>query len=183
MLKQLQKGIYQKEVSECLQCDKIRVDLQAKLSKVSPVFPKLSFLFSENSIVQYSESITSHRLPSVNQAKKSLWIEFKKEIEFLHQEGYIHGDILLKNIVYDSERLRLVDHEIRLKEGNRLRFTYPWVALSDLQRGEITIETDQICLKATELRLLDNTKYLVFRRECMEQLRGFKFVRDYRINH
>ena len=183
MLKEARRFKYVKEVSECLQDDKIRVDLQARLSQVALVFPKLHFVYSENSIFQYSECIKSHPFPIAFQRKKKIWAEFKKEISFLHNEGYVHGDILLKNIVYDGIRLRLVDHEIRLKEGNRLRFTYPWVALSDLHRGEITIDTDQICLKATELRLFDNSKYLEFRRACIEQLRGYKFARDYSINH
>ena len=183
MLKETLRFKYVKKVSEFSQDDKSRVDLQAKLSQVASVFPKLCFDYSENSIFQYSESIKSHPFPIAFQMKKKIWAEFKKEISFLHNEGYVHGDILLKNIVYDGIRLRLVDHEIRLKEGNRLRFTYPWVALSDLNRGDITTDTDQICLKATELRLLDNSKYLEFRRECMEQLRGFKFLRDYSINH
>lgn len=183
MLKETLRFKYVKKASEFSQDDKSRVDLQAKLSQVASVFPKLCFDYSENSIFQYSETITRHRLPIDFHLKKELWTNFKNEISFLHGEGYVHGDILLKNIIFDGVRLRLVDHEIRLKEGNRLRFTYPWVALSDLHRGEITIDTDQICLKATELRLLDNSKYLEFRRECMEQLRGFKFVRDYSINH
>lgn len=177
MLKETLKSRYVKKVSEWLQDDKSRVALQAKLSHVAPVFPKLYFEYSENSIFQYSESITKHRLPIDFHMKKELWTDFKNEVSFLHGEGYVHGDILLKNIIYDGVRLRLVDHEIRLKVGNRLRFTYPWVALSDLNKGEITIDTDQICLKATELRLFDNSKYLEFRIQCIEQLRDFKLVR------
>ena len=33
-------------------------------------------------------------------------------------KGYVHGDILFKNIVFDGERLNLIDHDIRLKEGD-----------------------------------------------------------------
>jgi hypothetical protein len=174
----MKMGHYKKEVKDYMQCDLNRVALQSQLSQVSPVFPKLSFLFGENSIVQYSERIKAHRLPPQMNLKSALWAEFKKAISFVHQKGYVHGDILLKNILYDGERLILLDHELRLKEGRVLRFTYPWVALSDLHRGEITIDTDQICLKATELRLFDNAQYLEFRKECMDQLRIYKLVRS-----
>lgn len=177
MPKLSRKFKYVKEISGFTQVDKIRVDLQARLSQVALVFPKLHFEHTENSIIQYSETITKHHLPISLKVKKKLWIEFKKEISFMHSEGYVHGDILLKNIVFDGTRLRLVDHEMRLKEGSKLRFTYPWVALSDLIRGEITTDTDHICIKATEFRLFENSKYLEFRKECMEQLRGEKFFR------
>lgn len=175
--------LHKKEVKDFRQSDLVRVALQAILSEESPIFPKMSFVHNENSIFQCSEMIKSYRLPTNLKMKFILWTEFKKAISIMHQKGYVHGDILMKNIVYDGVRLRLVDHEIRLKEGNRLRFTYPWVALSDLHRGEVTIDTDQICLNATELRLLDNSKYLEFRIECMEQLRGKIFSKQTNSNY
>ena len=72
-------------------------------------------------------------------------------------------NILKKNILFDGDRLRLIDHELSLVIGRELRVTFPWVASEDLIHGHVSQKTDLICIKASELRLFDYEKYRKFR--------------------
>ena len=140
-----------------------RIALMKKLSKVSPIFPKFHFEIQEKTIRQYSEPIKSFKWPEEKTILKKLWIEFKNEIYNMHKYGYVHGDILRKNILFDGCRLRLIDHELSLVIGKELRVTVPWVAQEDLIQRNVTQKTDLICIEAMGLRLFDYEKYKKFR--------------------
>ena len=140
-----------------------RIALMKKLSKVSPIFPKFHFEIQEKTIRQYSEPIKSFKWPEEKTILKKLWIEFKNEIYNMHKYGYVHGDILRKNILFDGCRLRLIDHELSLVIGKELRVTFPWVAQEDLIQRNVTQKTDLICIEAMGLRLFDYEKYKKFR--------------------
>ena len=140
-----------------------RIALMKKLSKVSPIFPKFHFEIQEKTIRQYSEPIKSFKWPEEKTILKKLWIEFKNEIYNMHKYGYVHGDILRKNILFDGCRLRLIDHELSLVIGKELRVTFPWVAPEDLIQKNVTQKTDLICIEAMGLRLFDYEKYKKFR--------------------
>jgi len=140
-----------------------RIALMKQLSKVSPIFPKFHFEIEKKTIRQYSESIKSFKWPEEKTILEKLWIEFKNEIYNMHKYGYVHGDILRKNILFDGCRLRLIDHELSLVIGKELRVTFPWVAPEDLIQRNVTQKTDLICIEAMELRLFDSDKYSKFR--------------------
>ena len=140
-----------------------RIALMKKLSKVSPIFPKFHFEIQEKTIRQYSEPIKSCKWPEEKTILKKLWIEFKNEIYNMHKYGYVHGDILRKNILFDGCRLRLIDHELSLVIGKELRVTFPWVAPEDLIQKNVTQKTDLICIEAMGLRLFDYEKHKKFR--------------------
>ena len=140
-----------------------RIALMKQLSKVSPIFPKFHFEIQEKTIRQYSEPIKSCKWPEEKTILKKLWIEFKNEIYNMHKYGYVHGDILRKNILFDGCRLRLIDHELSLVIGKELRVTFPWVAQEDLIQRNVTQKTDLICIEAMGLRLFDYEKYKKFR--------------------
>lgn len=140
-----------------------RIALMKQLSKVSPIFPKLHFEIEEKTIRQYSEPIKSCKLPEEKTILEKLWKEFKNEIYNMHKYGYVHGDILRKNILFDGCRLRLIDHELSLVIGKELRVTFPWVAPEDLIQRNVSQKTDLICIEAMGLRLFDYEKYKKFR--------------------
>ena len=140
-----------------------RIALMKKLSKVSPIFPKFHFEIQEKTIRQYSEPIKSFKWPEEKTILKKLWIEFKNEIYNMHKYGYVHGDILRKNILFDGCRLRLIDHELSLVNKKELRVTFPWVAPEDLIQKNVSQKTDLICIEAMGLRLFDYEKYKKFR--------------------
>jgi len=147
-----------------------RVSLMKRLSSISPIFPELKFVIENNSITQYAKHIEAHKWPEDLTLLRTLWEDFKTEIIKIHQLGYVHGDILKKNIVFDGTRLRLIDHELVLFHKNQLRASYPWISPEDYISKQLTLTTDLICLKATELRLFDEQKYKEFRIEQMEIL-------------
>jgi len=139
-----------------------RVDLQKYLSQNSPIFPVLKFDISEKSILQKSEVIKKYPWPK-DKELEPFWKEFKKEVGKMHKIGYVHGDILKKNLIFDGSRIRLIDHELSLKQEGKFRVTYPWVDVEDLKTGVITFKTDHICIKSTELRFFDKLEYKKYR--------------------
>jgi hypothetical protein len=154
-----------------------RIELQKYLSQNSPIFPVLTFDITEKSILQKSEIIKKHPWPKDKELLKHFWDEFKIEIEKMHLVGYIHGDILKKNMIFDGCRIRLIDHEISLKQGGNLRVTYPWVSIEDLETENISYKTDHICIKASELRFFDDEKYKKFR-DTQQQALDSKFSKS-----
>lgn len=141
-----------------------RVKLLEELSGQSPIFPILHFEIEGDTIIQYSEPINRSSWPHGKIQLLKLWEEFKEHVAHFHTVGYIHGDILKKNILFDGTRFRLVDHEMALKVNNELRVTFPWVSVEDFKAREVTLKTDKICLKATELRLFHFENYKAFRK-------------------
>lgn len=153
------KSKYSKFIYEYNEDVLSRIALMKQLSKVSPIFPKFHFEIEKKTIRQYSEPIKSFKWPEEKTILEKLWKEFKNEIYNMHKYGYVHGDILRKNILFDGCRLRLIDHELSLVIGKELRITFPWVAPEDLIQRNVTQKTDLICMEAMELRLFDSEKY------------------------
>ena len=64
------------------------------------------------------------------------------------QFGFVHGDINRKNIMFDGERLRLVDLEPDLfqeRDGVKtIMVTSPYIATSDLRLGTVSAATDRL---------------------------------------
>lgn len=154
-----------KYLSESNEQANVRVALMKQLSASSPIFPEFQFVFENNGITQYARHIDAHNWPDDINLLRMLWGDFQTAIFDMHDHGYVHGDILKKNIVYDGTRLRLIDHELVLFHKNQLRATYPWIAPEDFIAKQLTSKTDLICLKATALRLFDDVKYKEFRME------------------
>ena len=75
-------------------------------------------------------------------------------------------------MIFDGCRIRLIDHELSLKQGNKFRVTYPWVSIEDLQSENISYKTDHICIKATELRFFENEKYKKFREIQQQKIKS-----------
>jgi len=161
------EGSYSKYYIKKIECfhDHVleRVKLLEELSCQSPIFPVLHFEIKGDTILQYSEPINTSSWPQGKNQLLKLWDEFKEHVAHFHAIGYIHGDILKKNILFDGTILRLVDHEMALKVNNELRVTFPWVSAEDFKAGEVTLKTDKVCMKATELRLFKHDIYKTYR--------------------
>lgn len=155
--------LHTKKLNFCDESILERIELQKYLSKELTIFPKLNFEISSNSVVQYSTKIPKKTLPINTNKISKLWFEFLAEIEYMHSCNYVHGDILMKNIIFDGNNFRLIDHEMILNYKGHLRVTYPWIDAKDLRTGKITTATDKICIEATELRLFDKIGYDNFR--------------------
>jgi hypothetical protein len=149
-----------------------RAELQEYLSEKLTCFPKIQFEVQENEIIQKCQWVRRVKMPDDKGALLDLLNELKNGIRFMHQHGYIHGDILLKNICYDGKKLVLIDHELNIYERNKLLCTYPWVDSQDLQSRRLSEKTDWLCFEATSLRLLNTEAYRLFRKKCEKVIGG-----------
>ena len=63
-------------------------------------------------------------------------------------EGFVHGDLNFKNVMYDGEIFRVVDLEPSLRQLKMgkpaLMFTAPYIAVDDWQSGRLTLVTDKV---------------------------------------
>ena len=143
--------------------DAARADLQMEICKKLSCFPAIEIEIKGSQLIQHCEVIQRKPFSSIGPRMNEIWEEFVQDIEQMHAYGYVHGDILLKNILFDGTRLRLVDHELRLTNGNQLRVTYPWVDPEDLASRMVTEKTDRVCLGATYVRLFMPEAYWAYR--------------------
>ena len=70
----------------------------------------------------------------------------------------VHGDVCLKNMVFDGRHLHLVDWEPALKQVRNgretLLYTEPYLSESDRLRGSLSSETDKLGFFFSAFRLL-----------------------------
>ena len=147
-----------------------RCILQLELSTRLSIFPKMKFFFDNNEIIQVSEVINRKSIITQKPKLKVIWNDFIFQINLMHSYGYVHGDILPKNIVFDGVRFRLIDHELRLKVGRKLMVTYPWVDKEDFLLRIVTEKTDNICLEATYNSYFNRNEYDLFRENQISKL-------------
>jgi serine/threonine protein kinase len=148
-----------------------RAELQVFLSEKLSSFPKIQFEIEENEIIQKCQWVKRVKMPDDKRELLFLLNNLNNGIRFMHHHGYIHGDILLKNICYDGQKLVLIDHELDLYKGNKVLCTYPWIDPQDLQSKRLSEKTDWLCFEATSLRLLNIEEYRLMRKKC-EKLIG-----------
>lgn len=123
-------------------------------------------------LIQKTEYIKRKLLPNSKRKINNLLELLNHDIILMHSYNYVHGDILTKNLVYDGNIFRLIDHELRLVDKEIFNVTFPWVSIGDLKLNLISKKTDEICFKATKLKLLDKEQYINFRLQCIEKLNG-----------
>ena len=62
--------------------------------------------------------------------------------------GYVHGDLNRKNILFNGNYFKIIDLEPSLEQiehnKKKFMFTIPYWSLNDMDRKEITTETDKI---------------------------------------
>lgn len=147
-----------------------RSNLQVELSSRLSIFPKMKIVFEKNEMIQFSEVISRKPINAQNPKLKVLWSDFIYQIGLMHQHKYVHGDILPKNIVFDGEQFRLIDHELRLINGRKLMVTFPWIDPEDFFLRIVTKRTDNICLEATYKSFFNRSEYDLFREKQMAAL-------------
>ena len=148
-----------------------RANLQLYLSSILKSFPNISLEVKSNLLIQKTEYIKRKLLPNNKKKINNLLELLNHDIIFMHSYDYVHGDILTKNIVYDGNIFRLIDHELRLVDKEIFNVTFPWVSIEDLKLNLISKKTDEICFKATKLKLLDKGEYINFRLQQTEKLK------------
>lgn len=103
--------------------------------------------------------------------RKPRLVEFKKLIstlEYFEREGFVHGDLNTKNILFSESGFRIIDYEIslrQLKDGQSVFMaTRPYISTADLEHDKITVATDKKSFFCFILR-----KYLNISVMCLEK--------------
>jgi len=86
-------------------------------------------------------------LKQINPTKRlSLVEQFAQSLDEVYEEGFIHGDINRKNIIYSDDRLCLIDFEPSLLQvKDRVKqwmSTRPYRHHEDIQNNNITVKSD-----------------------------------------
>ena len=87
-----------------------------------------------------------------------------KHLNKISNLGFVHGDLNMKNIIFDGESFIVVDFEPSLfqkKNGiKKIMMTPPYWSYNDIQNKDITFESDKIGFYCFCLRILDNNFFI-----------------------
>ena len=155
-----------------------RISIQQNLHLLSPVFPKLRYQIDERS------GVLTQIMPYFSIAKDiyktteidDVILKLQEAVLILKSVNHVHGDFLMKNILVTEEGIKLIDHSpflvSKVTGVRKLNCTFPWVDFEDFKNEEVTVRTDDLCLKATILRLTDFSQYIKLRKEQFDKLKS-----------
>ena len=139
---------------------KDRLDFFVSISGSDGPIPDLHWQRCEN-IIRTSHSKVN-RLRSTKRVDLKVLLDFADALDQCLNFEYPHGDINRKNIIYDGDKLWLIDIEpvIRFDNNNRifLRSTPPYIHPIDIENERLTILTDLLgfsCYAAFLMGLVD----------------------------
>jgi hypothetical protein len=179
-------NIFQKEWSYELFGDinwQQRILMIEDLHSISNSFPTIHHALdlANKKLIQSSSYVWKDKGVYSQKILASKFDLFCDRITMMHEMGYIHGDILVKNIIFNGSDYVLVDHEpslsINIADKLTLIATKPWISIDDFLENKITQKTDLLCLEATRYKLFDKLFYRKFR-----ALQLNKFVLNIRDN-
>lgn len=165
-------NIFQKEFSYELFGDinwQQRIQMIEDLHIISDNFPTTHHTIdlANKKLIQTAKYVWKDKGVQSPKILASKYDQFCDSINRMHELGYIHGDILVKNIIYNGAEYILIDHEpsltIKIADKLSLIVTKPWIAMEDLGNNKITQKTDLLCLEATRYKLFDLPYYRKFR--------------------
>ena len=110
--------------------------------------PQTNFSYKDDLLIMKQKSlINKKRLKEIDQSKKMYLIKnFSQSLDRLYREGFVHGDINRKNIIYSENKLFLIDFEpslLQLKDQTKQWMsTRPYRHHEDIQNKNITAKSD-----------------------------------------
>mgnify|MGYP001208062017 CR=1 FL=1 len=124
--------------------------------------PETHFEFKDDRIIYRQQKIAKQNSNHMSfEEKYSYLYEFAKGLDKLTKTGFIHGDIKTANVLFNKEKLWLVDLEPALRQRRQGRitliYTPPYISLSDLKNDRLTHETDKIGFYFFVQRFFDPT--------------------------
>ena len=128
---------------------KQRHKLIERLSRIIPAFPETTISTDSTELRVCQHRIRRSKLDEVPMAARNgLLVDLAVDLDVMLGAGFVHGDINRKNIMFDGERLRLVDLEPDLfqeRDGVKtIMVTSPYIAASDLRLGTVSAATDRL---------------------------------------
>ena len=160
---------------------KIRLSQIVKLSHSMKFIPETNYSYEEDLLVMTQKRlINDKKLKEIEASKKLVLIEnFSQSLDRLYEEGFIHGDINQKNIIYSEDKLCLIDFEpslLQLKDQvKQWMSTRPYRHHEDIQNNNITVKSDFLgfsCFIKWFLLNSDPPQYYV--KECSKIIAQFK---------
>jgi len=126
------------------------------VSRTARCVPRTDHLWTGDTLVQRQAEVRAASLPAGMEARPHL-DRLAADLDALSSLP-VHGDITLKNLLFDGRRLFLVDWEPahhQLRDGRRQwMVSEPWVALVDRRSGVLSSATDRIGFFAIAWQLL-----------------------------
>jgi serine/threonine protein kinase len=110
--------------------------------------PETNHSYEEDLLVMKQKRVTKDKkLQEIEPVQKMILIEnFSQSLDRLYEEGFIHGDINRKNIIYSEDKLCLIDFEpslLQLKnQVKQWMSTRPYRHHEDIQNNNITVKSD-----------------------------------------
>ncbi len=136
------------------------------LSQSTRSVPVTRHRWEADVLVQEQAVVRAVPLPSRAAARDPL-AQLAAELDSLDSLP-LHGDIKLKNVLFDGTRLQLVDWEPahhQIRDGRKKwMVTEPWVARSDRRSGILSQATDRIGFFSVAWQLLHRTHRITDRR-------------------
>ena len=143
--------------------------------------PKTSYLYEEDILrMDQRQLIKQVELKEINLAKRlSLVEQFAQSLDEVYEEGFIHGDINRKNIIYSDDRLCLIDFEPSLLQVKdrvmQWMSTRPYRHYEDIQNNNITVKSDFLGFGCfIKWFLLNSNRPQYYADECSKVISEFK---------
>ena len=159
-----------------------RLSQIVKLSYSMDFIPQTNYFYEEDLLVMKQKYlINKKKLKEINTSKKiSLIKKFSQSLDRLYEEGFVHGDINRKNIIYYRNNLFLVDFEpslLQLKnQTKQWMSTRPYRYHEDIQNNNITVKSDFLGFACFTKWFLFNTNCPQhYAEECSKIITKLKF--------
>ena len=142
-----------------------RLSQIVKLSYLMEFIPQTNFSYKDDLLIMRQEYlIDKKKLKEIDSSKKMHLIKnFSLSLDRLYEEGFVHGDINRKNIIYSKNKLFLVDFEpslLQIKDQTKQWMsTRPYRHHADIQNNNITAKSDFLGFACF-------TKWFLFNSNC-----------------
>ena len=125
-----------------------RIDLISRITKQLPCLPITSFEYYGDKLFYKQKFIEQKVLPNDIDSLISVLEELGEYLEELNSNGFVHGDINSKNLIYNGEKLVVCDLEPSLwqirNSKRQLMYTPPFISREDFDNNALTYKTDKI---------------------------------------
>ena len=160
---------------------KVRLSQIVKLSHSMKFIPETNHSYEEDLLVMKQKRlINDKKLQEIEPVQKMILIEnFSQSLDRLCEEGFIHGDINRKNIIYSEDKLCLIDFEpslLQLKnQVKQWMSTRPYRHHEDIQNNNITVKSDLLGFGCfIKWFLLNSNPPQYYEEQCSKIITEFK---------
>ena len=127
----------------------LRLNQIVKLSSSMEFIPEITYTFEEGLLIMKQDKLSmDNRLDKIEPFEKKLTLinQLAQSLDQMHAEGFVHGDVNRKNIIYSDDRLWLIDFEPSLLQiknhAKQWMSTMPYIHHDDIKSNTITIKSD-----------------------------------------